>query len=176
MFGLAQSFIAALILSMALPNAARATMIEDCARAVNDYAWYLDHAQPDLAKSASKFAKLFTGDGALTVHDDDLNDQTHTGHKAIANYYLDNRSYTRYLHVTSNIRINPTSDTTATGTSYASFYIHSNTGSMKDEGALTGVMEFRDEYRISEGACRFSKRRGILRLLSIDGVIGAPVP
>jgi ketosteroid isomerase-like protein len=142
---------------------------------VNDYAWSLDHPFPDPALTARKFASLFTPDGELTMPDDDLQQRTYVGRKAIAKIYLENRTDTKYLHVTSNIRVTPTSDKTATGTSYASFHIHSATGSMKDEGAITGITEYRDEYRITGKGCKLFKRIAVIRLLRLIGYIEDPV-
>lgn len=152
-------------------GAAERSIIEACTRTVNDVVWLLDHPGPDLQASAGLFASLFTGDASLTAPNDDLADETHTGAKALTAYYLNNRSDTRFLHITSNIRIWRISGQKAAGTHYVSFSMHAGTGSMKDAGAVRGVLENHDEYRVSGNGCQIAKRVSLLRWISLDGVI-----
>ena len=152
------------------------SIVEACSRTVNDTVWYLDHPGANLSQTAMDYAGLFTDNAELTQPDDNLDDRTYVGREQIAERYLDNRADTRFLHVVTNIRVMPTSDRTATGTSYVSFYQHAAGGSMKDKGAITGVMESRDEYRITEKGCKITKRISILRMISLVGIIATPLP
>ena len=96
-------------------SAAQVSIVEACTRTVNDYAWHLDHPGPDLSLSAQKFADLFVEGADVVLIDDDLAERPYPGRNGLVERYLDNRSHTRFLHVTSNIRIVPTSQDTATG-------------------------------------------------------------
>ena len=102
-------------------SAASLSIVEACTRTVNDYAWYMDHPSPDVNKAAKKFTGLFTKDAEAYLHDDNLELTLNNGHAEIYSRYLDYQIYTKYLQVTSNIRITPISDTAAKGTSYTSF-------------------------------------------------------
>ncbi len=156
--------------------AAQPSIVEACTRTVNDYAWYLDHPDTDLSQTAGKFADLFEEDADVILIDDDLAERPYAGRKGFMERYLDNRGHTRFLHVTSNIRVRPTSVNTATGTSYVTISLHAAGGSMKDEGAVTLIEEFRDEYRMTVQGCKFSKRKSMVRWFSINGVIEDPTP
>ena len=65
----------------------------------------------------------------------------------------------------------PLTDTTATGTSSLRSTCTQTTGSMKDEGSSTEILENRDAYQMTEDGCKFSGRVSTLRLLSNHGVI-----
>ncbi len=178
---LKQYWIAALVYSVSAStvttaNAAQSSIVESCTQTVNDYAWYLDHPGSDLSQSAQDFANLFTEDADVSLIDDNLGHRSSVGRKAPLEHYSDNRTHTRFLHVTSNIRIKPTSNNTARGTSYLTIKLHIVGGSMKDEGAVTLIEEHRDEYRMTESGCQFSMRKATLRWFSINGIIEDPEP
>jgi hypothetical protein len=169
----------AFFLALIGPKSATATepsIAEACTLTVNDYAWHLDHPGLERIQSARDFANLFTRDAELTLPDDNLDLKTHLGHAAIAENYLESLEYTRLLHRTSNIRITRVSGSVATGRSYLTIYMHAEDGSMKDEGAITMVVESRDEYRITADGCKISKRKSVVRLLSTDGIIQVSAP
>jgi hypothetical protein len=171
--------IAAVSLPLSVAAAAQTaplSIVEACTRTVNDYAWYMDHPIPDANQAVKKFADLFTKDAQIVLHDDNLELIQHIGHEQISDRYLDFQLFTKYLHVTSNIRITPISDTTAKGTSYTSFFMHLLDGSMVDEGAIKGLWEYRDEYQIVDGVCKISKREENMRYMNLFSFIADPEP
>jgi len=161
----------ALSFGLASASAAALSMTEACTLTVNTYAWYLDHPGPDPVRRAEEFASLFTDDASLTRPDYAPEPETFHGRAAIAQSYLETIAYSRLLYLTSNIRIMPVTDTTATGTSSLTVYMHADTGSMKDEGASTAILENRDAYEMTKDGCKFSDRTSTLRFLSNLGVI-----
>jgi hypothetical protein len=166
-----------LSLGATLPAQAESTaQIVACRQTVNDYAWYLDHPGDDMSATAQAFAQLFTEDAVLRLANARLEEETFTGHSEIAGRYLQGRDQMRFLHLMSNIRIQPTSDTTATGTNYVQIFIHPIGASMDDPRGVTGVAEYRDEYRFEDGVCRISNRYANLRLLSLQNIIQDPKP
>ena len=166
-----------LALCAALPAQAETTaQIVACTQTVNDYAWYLDHPGDDMAATAQSFAQLFTEEAVLRLANARLEEETFTGHEEIAGRYLQGRGQMRFLHLMSNIRVRPTSDTTATGTNYVQIFIHPIGVSMDDPRGVTGVAEYRDEYRFEDGVCRISNRYANLRLLSLQNIIQDPKP
>lgn len=161
----------------ALPFAAAAddtAMVVACTQTVQDYAWYLDHPGEDVDTTAQAFAALFTEDAVLTLHDAKMEEERFVGHDAIAGRYKRDRRARRILHVMTNVRIEPTSASTATGTNYVQVHLHPVGGSL-DEGGVTGVAEYRDVYRFEGGVCRISKRTTILRI-GPQRVITDPAP
>ncbi len=169
--------ICALLTALISPaSSPSASTVERCTRTVNDVAWLLDHPDEDLDKSARAFARLFTANGALTEPNDNLDDETFSGQAAIAARYRDNRTTTRFLHVTSNIRVIPLSETEARGTSYTSFRFHGATGSMEDEGAITGLAEHRDLYQLDAKGCKIARRVTTYRIINLVPIITDPGP
>lgn len=157
-------------------SADQTSIVEACTRTVNDYAWHLDHPNDDAVQTAELFADLFAPDGVLVAPDDEPVLQTYAGRGAIIERYLDSSAHTRFLHLTSNIRVTPTSDITATGTSYLYFQAHGIGGSMNDEGAIKGILENRDDYRMIGQKCKFVRRISDYRWFSLDGMISPPEP
>ena len=45
---------------------------------------------------------------------------------------------------------------------------------MKDEGAVTLIEEYHDEYKLTGSKCKFTKRRANLRWFNIVGIISDP--
>ena len=150
------------------------SMTEACTLTVNSYAWYLDHPGNDPARRAEEFADLFTAGAILTRPNDAPELETFKGRTAIAKSYLETTAFSRMIYLSSNIRIMPATDTTATGTSYLTVYMHATSGSMKDAGAVTAIMENRDEYEMTGDGCRISSRNSTLRMISTDGAIQPP--
>lgn len=151
-------------------------MIVACQQTGYDYAWHLDHPEADLNASATKFAALFTEDGTWTVSNLELELETHTGPEELKARYLQGRDAFRFMHLIANHRVNPTSDTTATGTSYVEFYIHPIGSDMSDDFGVTGVAEYRDTYLYEDGVCRITSREGVPRFISLQNKITDPIP
>lgn len=162
---------------LAAPAVAENTdMIVACQQTGYDYAWYLDHPDEDHDVTAAKFAELFTADGSWEVSNMQLQMETHTGPEAIMARYMDGRDRFRFMHLITNHRVNPTSDTTATGTSYVEFYIHPIDGDMTDDFGVTGVAEYRDTYEFEDGVCKITSRTGVPRFISLENKITDPIP
>jgi hypothetical protein len=171
---------AAVLLGLLLAANSKSTsafsITEACTLTVNNFAWYLDHAGSDGDQRAQDFAALFTPEATFIWPDDAPELITYTGRTEIAESYLKSTANARQLYLTSNIRIVPETGTTASGTSYLSFFMHATGGSMQDEGAVAGVLEVRDTYETSADACLISSRKARMRLLNLDGVIQLPDP
>ncbi len=78
--------------------------------------------------------------------------------------------------MTSNVRVTPTSDAVARGTSYTSFRFHLVAGSMEDEGAITGLAEHRDLYRLAPDGCKIARRVTTFRIINLVPAITRPNP
>lgn len=167
---------AALALTSTTAFAETTNMIVACQQTGYDYAWYLDHPDEDHGKTAARFADLFTEDATWTVSGMDLKLATHAGPEEIAARYLQGRDQFRFMHLIANHRVNPTSDTTATGTSYVEFYIHPIGADMTHEFGVTGVAEYRDSYEYKDGVCRITAREGVPRFISLENKIHDPIP
>ena len=156
-------------------TALQPSIVERCTRIVNDYAWFVDHPTSNPVERAQDFANLFTKDAELTAHDWAPDDEIHIGRKAIADYYLAHyirinanvasKHHTSFLHFTSNIRVTPLSDHSATGTSYASVIFQAG-GEIVTAGMMHPdvFLEYHDEYRFTAKGCKFSKRRSVMRM------------
>lgn len=151
-------------------------MIAACQQTGYDYAWYLDHPDADLSITARKFATLFTEEATWKVSNTDLEIVSHVGTDAIQARYLQGRDQFRFMHLIANHRVVPTSETTATGTSYVEFYIHPIGADMTHEFGITGVAEYRDVYEFKDGICRITLREGVPRLISLQNKITDPIP
>ncbi len=124
--------------------------VEDlCGRLALDYGWYRDH--PEGMKDA--YADLFTEDAELS-----FGGRTFNGRKAIADNMTENRDRVTSVHLMTNIRVTPTSDTTAIGESYAMiFFTPASPGPHLVEG-YSVVAEYHDEYRLTESGWKIAKR------------------
>ncbi len=151
-------------------------MITACTQTANDYVWYLDHPGDDLDATAAQFAQLFTEDAILKLANSQMEMVANTGPEEIATRYLQGRDSLRFLHSLTNQRINPTSETTANGTSYVNFYIHPIGADMNHERSFTGVAEYRSTFEYKDGACKFTYREGLLRFLTGQDKITDPLP
>ena len=170
-------FFAPVLALLAAPAIAENTdMIVACQQTAYDYTWFLDHPDEDFSATAEKFAQLFTENGSWEVSNTQLQMETHTGTEAIMARYKDGRDKFRFMHLITNHRVNPTSDTTGTGTSYVEVYVHPIGSDMNDDFGVTGVAEYRDTYEFKDGTCRFTSRKGVTRLLSLENVISDPIP
>ena len=165
----------ALAMMASAAHAANTDMVVSCTQVVNDYAWYLDHPGEDMDATSRAFASLFTEDAELKLANAQLVEETFIGHDAIASRFLQGRDTTRFLHVTSNIRVVQTGETTAVGTNYVTVYIHPIGGSMA-ENSIQGIAEYRDEYRVTDEGCKISNRFAYLRLFGAGGTIADPQP
>ncbi len=157
------SKIALSTLIAALPFSASAhnAIEEQCERVMQDYAWYIDHPNPE------GFANLFTKDATLV-----LNSRTMNGHeelKAFINSGSENRTA---VHLMSNLRVTPTSDTTATGTSYLTVFIMPGGEGIKRVDGFSAIAEYHDEFVIDDEGCKIAKRKLIPRV--IDNAVQRP--
>ncbi len=169
--------LAPLFALMATPALAGTTdMIVACQQLGNDYTWHLDHPDEDLDITARKFASLFAEGATLTLSNMQMQMETHSSPEQIAARYKQGRDQFRFLHLITNHRVKPTSDTTAAGTSYVEFYIHPIGADMAHEFGVTGVAEYRDTYEFKDGVCLFTSREGIARFVSLQNKITDPIP
>lgn len=171
-----KTIIAALAVFAVSGCATQTDIITACQQTGYDYAWYLDHPDLDLDITAAKFVSLFAEDGTWTVSNTELQMETHTGPDEIAARYLQGRDSMRFIHLITNHRVNPTSDTTATGTSYVEFYIHPIGADMTHDFGVTGVAEYRDTYVFNDGTCLITSREGVPRFISLENKIHDPIP
>lgn len=151
-------------------------MIVACQQLGADYAWYLDHPDKDIDTTALNFADLFTSDGSWQVSNMELQMETHSGAEEIMARYKQGRDQFRFMHLITNHRVNPTSETTGTGTSYVEFYIHPIGADMTHDFGVTGVAEYRDTYEFKDGICRLTSREGVPRFISLENKIHDPIP
>ena len=168
--------LAALALTSTSGAASQADMVVACTQTAHDYAWYLDHPDQDLNVTAAKFAQLFTENATLKLANMQMQLVEHRGHEEIAARYKQGRDTFRFLHMLSNQRIIPTTDTTAIGTSYVQFIIHPIGEDMTHEFGVRGVAEYRSTFEFVDGTCRFSHREGLARFINLNPKIVDPIP